>query len=348
MRKTNKEDYPVKISINTGTVIRILAIVLAIGFIYFLRDIVIILIVSLLIATVIDPFADWMENKKLPRGLAVVFSYFAILVVLAGAMLLLVPSVYEQSQSLTAEYSPVIQSFIGENFDVDLFTKTNFSDKNLVSIIETLKGAGATDVAGQLFSVISGIFGGLFAVILVLILGYYMTVEEKSLRAGLELITPDRYRDFVTSLLKEGKKKVGFWMRGQLILMLIVGLLYYGVLTILGVPFALVLAVLGGLLEVVPYLGPNLSALPAIIIAFSISPALAVLVVVAYFLIQQLEADILTPKIMQRVTGVNPIISIVAILIGYQIAGIVGALLAIPMAVLATVFAKQWLLFYKK
>jgi len=348
MRKTNKEESPIKISINTGTILRVVAFILAAILIYVLRDILIILIVALLVATVIDPFADLVQKHKLPRGVAVIISYFLVTVVMAGALVLIVPSVYEQSQNLFDEYSPVIDGLLGDKINLGTFSSIDILNQDAVSIVKTLRQSGAGDAFAQLFTAISGIFGGLLAVILVLILGYYMTVEEHALRSGLELITPKKHEDFIDAFLKEGRRKVGFWLRGQLLLMLIIGLLYYAVLTILGVPFALVLAVLGGLLEIVPYLGPNLAALPAVLIAFSISPALAVLVVVSYFLIQQLEADILTPKIMQKVTGVNPIVSIVGIMVGYQIAGVIGALLAIPLAVLGTVFVSQWISFYKK
>ncbi len=316
--------------------------------IYILRDIVIILIVAILIATVIDPFANQIEKHKLPRGLAVVIIYLVIAAVMVGVLILVVPSVYDQSQGLVQEYSPVVDGLIGDTFDLNGLSTGQLLDQDWASVLETLRQSGAGDAISELFTVLSDIFGGFIAVILVLIIAYYMVVEEHSLRSGLEVITPEKYQDFVSALLQEGRKKVGYWMRGQLILMLVIGLLYYAVLSMLGVPFALLLAVLGGLLEVVPYLGPNLAALPAVIIAFSISPALAVLVVVAYFLIQQVEADILTPKIMQKVTGVNPIVSIVAILVGYQIAGIIGALLAIPLAVLVTVFVSQWISFDKK
>ncbi|RMD51154.1 AI-2E family transporter, partial [Candidatus Parcubacteria bacterium] len=169
-----------------------------------------------------------------------------------------------------------------------------------------------------------------------------------SILQGVKLFTPRKYQKFILNFLQEAKIKVGYWLRGQLLIMIIIGLLDYLALLILGVPFALLLGVLGGILEIVPYLGPNLAALPAVLLAFSISPALAALVILAYFLIQQFEADFLTPKVMQKVAGLNPIISIVAIMVGYKLLGIAGGLLAIPTTVLLILFIKHWLAFRNK
>jgi len=125
-------------------------------------------------------------------------------------------------------------------------------------------------------------------------------------------------------------------------LMFFIFILTYVVLLLLGVKFALVLALIAGILELIPFVGPIISAVPAIIIAFSQSPLLAVLVVILYFVVQQLENNILVPKIMQKAVGLNPIITIVVILIGAKLSGIMGAILAVPVATVVSMLLSDW------
>ena len=235
-----------------------------------------------------------------------------------------------------------MQAILGESERWQWLAGEQVWNTDLLSILVSVREAGAPDVVSQAFAAISHVFGGVIALFVVLILSYYMVVEEHGLTRGLEHIIPRRHHVFLQTCIKDGKDKVGHWMHGQLLLMLLVGLLYYALLSALGVPFALVLALFGALLEIIPYVGPNLAALPAFLIGFSISPALAVLVLLGYFVIQQIESNILTPKIMQKVVGLNPILSIIAILCGFQLAGILGALLSIPLAVLAVTILKEW------
>ncbi len=141
--------------------------------------------------------------------------------------------------------------------------------------------------------------------------------------------------------MKKMSKKMGEWLRGQLILGLIVALAVYVGLTFLGVKYALVLALMAGVLEVIPYVGPIISLVPALFIGFAQSPVIGVLVVVLYVVIQQVENHILVPKVMQKVTGLNPIISILALLVGLKAGGLAGAILAIPLAMMGVVILED-------
>ena len=139
------------------------------------------------------------------------------------------------------------------------------------------------------------------------------------------------------------QKKLGLWLRGQLILCLVIFILTYIGLLILGVKYALIIAVIAGLTEFIPYLGPVLGAIPAVFIAFTQSPTLALFTAILYIIIQQIENNFLVPKIMQKAVGLNPIVSIVAIMIGFSVGGVVGALLSIPVATAGTVLVEDML-----
>ena len=134
---------------------------------------------------------------------------------------------------------------------------------------------------------------------------------------------------------------MGEWLRGQLILGLIVGIAVYLGLLFLGVNYALLLALMAGVLEVVPYVGPIISVIPALIIGFAQSPVIGFGVVILYLIVQQLENHLLVPKVMQKVTGLNPIISILALLVGIKAGGIVGAIFSIPLAMMGVVILED-------
>ena len=165
-----------------------------------------------------------------------------------------------------------------------------------------------------------------------MVLTFYLTVEEHALKRMLRSLVPVRYQPYITHLVNRIQEKIGMWLRGQLILSLIIFLLSWFGLTILGVKYALVLAIFSGLTELVPYLGPFIGAIPAVFIALTQSPALALGVIVVYLIIQQLENNVIVPKVMQRAVGLNPIITIIAMMIGFKLAGILGIIIAVPVA----------------
>ena len=331
-----------QITISSWTIVKGLVILAAAFLLFFLRDIVLLVVVAMLLAAVMDPLADWMQKRKLPRGLAVLVIYALVAVIAIGAMVLIVPSMTQEFRDLYAQYAPYIEQMAGvENIVASV--EQGIFDQDIAGIVETARQSGLADAIPELTSVIFSAFGGVLTAILILILAFYLVIEEKEVKETFVAIAPKRHRERVKNMLVTSRQRIGFWVRGQLLLMLIIFVISYVVLTILGVPFALVLAFLAGLLEIIPFLGPNIAAIPAIIIAFSVSPAQAIFVAIAYFLIQQLEADYLTPKIMQKVAGLNPVMSIVALLVGFKVAGVIGALIAIPLTMILGVFWTEWL-----
>jgi predicted PurR-regulated permease PerM len=166
-------------------------------------------------------------------------------------------------------------------------------------------------------------------------------VQEDSIKRTTRSLVPKRYQDFVVQLINKIQRKIGKWLKGQLILSLIIGVLSYLGLLILGVKFALVLALIAAIGEFIPYIGPVISAIPAIFLAFVQSPIKALFVLILFIVIQQLENHLLVPKIMQKAVGLNPIISVVALLIGFEVGGVIGAVLAIPVATAISIIIKE-------
>lgn len=168
-----------------------------------------------------------------------------------------------------------------------------------------------------------------------------MVVEESAIKKLVWSIAPEKHQPYIMQLINRMQKKIGLWLRGQLILSLVIFILTYTGLSILGVEYALVLALIAGLTEFVPYIGPMLGAIPAVFLAFTQSPTLALFVAGLYYIIQLVENNILVPKIMQKAVGLNPIVSISVLLIGFKVAGVVGAILSIPVATAISVFVQD-------
>lgn len=328
------------ITVSTWSIVKVVLILIGIFFLWLLRDVVAILFMALLLAALIDPFADWFSRRKVPRGVAVLIVYILLLAAGSLVLLLIIPPLVSQVQQLignfAATYGEAIKSFsqfrdisaqygLGENFQASL---------------QALQ-QGISRSFSQIFSTISGFFGGLAACVIVLVLAFYMVVEEDAARRFVKNFAPEEYQPFLGVLFTKMQKRIGSWLRGQLVLGVVIGVAVYLGLTILGVPYALVLGIIAGLLEIIPYAGPLLSAIPTLIIAFSLSPFKGFMTLILLIVIQQVENNVLVPKIMQKATGLNPIVSIIALLVGLKLGGFVGAVLAIPLATVIAVVMEE-------
>lgn len=334
------------ITISTGTLLRAVLIVLALGVLYLIRDIVGLFLVAVLISVLIDPLADKLQRVGLPRGFAVALIYLVGIAALVGILILMVPPLISEFSQLMVTFAPFIEHSPFSGID-KLFTSNTFS-QGFGTIASTVQQAGLLRSLPQLAGLATGAFGGILGIFVILVLAYYMVAQENILRRGIAQLAPAEYQPFVSQLFNKLRDKLGYWLRGQLLIMFVIGLLDFIALSVLGIPYALVLALFAALVEVVPFIGPNVSVLPAIVIAFSVSPVHAILVTAAYFVIQQIESNFLAPKIMQKATGLNPIVVILAILIGFELGGtlglqgsFIGALLAIPVAMICSVFINE-------
>jgi predicted PurR-regulated permease PerM len=221
--------------------------------------------------------------------------------------------------------------------DKTLEGATATGNDSVVSALETLSLTLA-QTTKSIFVTITSIFGGLISLLLVLVITFYLTVEEDALKKFVKYIVPAKHRTYTMDLIERMQIKIGLWLRGQLLLSVIVGILTYIGLSILGVKYALLLAIVAAIFEIIPYLGPWLAAIPAVLVSFSDSLVKVVLVIVLYIIIQQLENNLIVPKLMQKMVGLNPIIVIMAILIGIKLGGVVGGLLGVPVAAAISVY----------
>lgn len=333
------------ISISSSTIFKIFIVLISLYFLYLVRDILTILFISLILASALDPWVDWMQRKKIPRAIGAVLIYFILFSVLIISLYLIIPPIGNQIKELSQNFPEYIDKIVSSYSGLKEFANQHGILEQLEQNLGSI-GANLEKAAGSLFSTVTGIFGSIISFFLVLIITFYMIVEENALRKIVWSVAPEKHQPYIMQLVMRMQKKIGLWLRGQLILSFIIFSLTFLGLSILGVEYALTLALIAGLTEFIPYLGPILAAIPAIFLSFTQSPMLAIFVLALYYIIQLVENNIIVPKLMQRVVGLNPIIIIVVLLIGFKIAGIIGAIMSIPVATAISVFLKD--LFDKK
>lgn len=331
-----------RVNITTGTLLKAVAVIFLLYLCYVIKDVLALLFVSLIFASAIDPWVDALKRHKIPRAISVVFIYLAALVIISFAIYLLIPPVTEQINSLMENFPQYV-----EKINSGYQWLRNFTiEHNLIDKIKGSLGGFEENfqiAASSVFSTVSGIFGGIVSFFIVLVITFYMVVEEDALKKIVWSLAPVERQPYLMQLIDRMQRQVGYWFRGELILMLIIGIFVWVGMMFLMPQYALVLGLIAGLTEFIPYLGPMMGAIPGIFLALTVNPFLALMVAILYIIVQQVENNILVPKIMQRAVGLNPIVSIAVLMAGIKIGGVVGGLLSIPVATAISVLVKDWI-----
>jgi predicted PurR-regulated permease PerM len=310
---------------------------------YVARDALIIIYVSVLFAIGFSPIVRVIERprslaitQRLPRWLAILILYIGILGTIALVLFLIFPPLVQQGQSLR-EKGPEMFDRV-QQFLIDKgWLQEHLTIREAVERAPGTGGDAATKVAGA----IANVAGGIFGIVTILILTFYMLVDSWSLREQALRLFPRRHRERVDAASRVVMVKVSAWLGGQLLLAGVIGTTSVIGLWAIGIPFFYVLGLLSAVGEMIPVVGPIISAIPAIAVASTVSLQKVLLVMVFFFLQQQLENHILVPKIMSRQVGVSAVTVIVALLVGGSLLGIVGALLAVPTAAILQVVAAE-------
>ena len=334
------QDKNITIQITTGTIIRVILFILLVGVLYYLRDLVLILLTAIVIASAIEPATKWFGRYKVPRIPAVLIVYIIVVLLLFGLFYLFIPALLDEASNLFATLPEYVNSIninnpltnaplISPDAVPSGVTGTSFS---LGQLITELRSA-VTNVSGGFLRTLNTIFGGVLSLILIVVFSFYFAVREEGIDDFLRIITPIGNEEKIISLWKRSQEKIGRWAQGQLVLALIIAVLTYLGLTIFGVPYALLLAILAAVFELIPIFGPILAAIPAVIIAFVEGGlSLGLMVIGLYLIIQQFENHLIYPLVVKKVIGVPPLLVIIALLIGGQLAGFLGIILSVPIA----------------
>ncbi|QQS61623.1 MAG: AI-2E family transporter [Candidatus Moraniibacteriota bacterium] len=322
-----------KITISPSILWWATGIVLGVWFLYVIRDIIVLFFVALIISAAMEPAIRKLQNRFVNRSAAVIVVFISLLIIVAGILWSIIPMVINEIRSLAEELPIYAKELTGSEVlfeDISRFILSSFEN-----------GFGQAGVSQEVFSKTVGVIGSFVSFFAILSMAFYLSIREDGVQQFLRSLLPKKYQGYIISRSQVIYEKIGRWMLGQFILMFIVFVLYYAVLLVFGVPNALVLAILGGALEIIPYFGPVLAAIPAIVLAFFVSPLVGLLVAISFGVIQQIENHILVPQVMRKVLGLNPVVIILALFVGGSIAGVSGMILAVPFVMGLRVFVKD-------
>lgn len=335
----------VTFSISSGSVVRVLLILTLFAVLLILKNLVLVLLTAIIIASAIEPAASWFEVRKVPRWVAVLLVYLISALVIVGIFYFIMPKLFQEivavfdslqkyakintsaAQLSILSWEPLFQALTGT--------------LPLKEAIATFSSSFST-VSGGVISVASSVFGGVASFIIIFVLSFYLSVQRDGVGNFLKIIAPVRHEPYVLDLWKRSQRKIGQWMQGQLLLSVIVGVLTYVGLVLLGIRDALVLSLFIAICEFIPLFGPILGAVPAVLFSYLDSGfTLAFLVAGMYLLIHQLENQLIYPLVVRKIVGINPIIVIISLIAGYELAGFLGMVISVPLATIGMEYLRD-------
>lgn len=327
------------VSISTGTFFRAVLIGVFILAVMKLYSIVLVLLTSIVVASFVESAVKRLKHFIKNRTVAVFIIYFLSFTIIIGLLSVFVPVFIDEMSALVmalGQYLP--DSSILNNFQPSTLSGARgvvtdiSSNASLGSIVASVQSL-ATTVSGGFFNLFGSLFGGMLNLGLITIISFYLSVTEHGIENFLRIIIPERQEEYIIDLWKRTERKIGLWIQGQMLLGIIIGMIAYLGLTILGVKYSLVLALFTACLELIPF-GIFLSMIPAILSGYlSGGVSFAFMVFALYFILHQFENYLIAPLIVKKVIGVSPLVVILSVLIGAELAGIWGVILAIPSAV---------------
>jgi predicted PurR-regulated permease PerM len=324
-------------------VLTTIAGVIAVYFLYLLWNVVLVLYVSLMLAVGFSPVVHWIERQRfferrvrIPRWLAILILYLAALLIVGIGLMLLVPKLIEQAGEFWAAMPGMV-----DRLQDPLVQRGVIQRRYSWSEVLAMVGGSENPLAGVM-GMVQSLFGALGMIVTLLILPYYLLLESKSLRRLALSVVAEENRPQVGRIMHALTTKVGAWLIGQMVLCGVIAVGASIGLAIIGVPYFYVLGLIAGAGELIPVVGPILASAPGVLMGWMISPKIGLLAFGYYTLQQIVENSVLVPRIMERQVGVSAVVIIVALLIGSELFGVVGALLAVPTAAIVQVVLQEY------
>lgn len=337
-------ERPLSISITAGTVVTSLIVLAVAWVLFYLRDLVLVVLTAIVIASAIEPAVVALERRGLPRLIGVMSLYAVLFGFFLGMFYFFLPSILEDFATFVTSLPTYLEAF-SRTGAFDTYARILGLQAAPQLTVEAFNGGlqGVLGVFGNAFTAASTVFGGFLSFILILVFSFYFAVAGTGVDDFLNVVSPVKYQAYVLDLWRRSQHKIGLWMQGQLLLAVIIGVLVYLSLTILGVKHALLLAVIAAVFELIPVFGPVLAAVPAVLVGFvDGGPTMGLLVVALYIILQQFENHLIYPLVVTKVVGVPPLLVILALIAGGKLAGFLGVLLSVPLAAVLQELVKDF------
>ena len=309
------KDEKISISISLKSIALFTLIPLTIYFLWYIRDLIFSLLIGFILMSALRPGVIYLTNRRIPHVLAVMTIYLLFVLMFIMLIVLIVPPIVVETANLFRTLPFIIEDalpYLDQYLDI----------RDLSALVP--------NATNNIFGFISALFSNTFFIITTFFFGLYFLLEENLFDKILKHYFDTETTQRISAVVEKAEKRMSSWFWGELTLMTVVGALTFIGLNLIGIKYALPLAVLAGLLEVVPNIGPILSSVPAILIGFSSSYFSGFSAMALYLVVQQFENSLIVPFIMKRAVGLNPILTLVALILGGRIGGILGVLLAIP------------------
>ena len=328
---------PLSITITPGTVVMILLIIAAAAAVLALKELLLVVLVSVVIASAIEPAVALLARAHIPRVIAVLLLYTTLLSFLGVFFSFLLPPLLQELGGFIAALPQYAAAFSSGGTALPLI-----QDAGLLDTLRGLQATFSASAAG-IVGAVASIFGGIVSFILVIVLSFYFAAQERGIDDFLTLVTPPRYQKYVLDLWRRSQVKIGRWLQGQIVLSLFIGVLVYVGLALMRVEYALLFALLAAVLELIPVFGSILAAIPAVLVAFGQGgTTLALLVIGYYIIVNQFQGNVVYALVVQKILGVPPLLVILALLVGAQLGGFLGMVLAVPIAAVLREFVNDY------
>lgn len=313
-----------KIEVSYRTIIFAVVFLAGLWALIQIRDILFLLFIAFLLMTAIRPLVVILERIRIPRIMSILLVYAVVFGLFGVSLAGTIPLLVTQSTRLITDL-PSFAARVLPFWNIDVGTLT----RQIAPISENI------------VKVTVGIFSNIITTLTVLVFTFYFLLERPRASQTLSPLVGESMTNRTLDILRQIERRLGAWVRGELLLMVTIGVLSYIGLSILHVDFALPLAIIAGVLEIVPTIGPIVSAIPAVLVALAVSPFLALTVVALYFIIQQVENNLLVPIVMKKSIGFSPLVTILSVMIGGRFAGVVGAILAVPLVLVLQIIINE-------
>jgi predicted PurR-regulated permease PerM len=327
-----------RVSITTSTLVAGFLLIAGLYVLWILRDLLLLILTAIVIASAIEPSIAFFIRWRLPRLVSVLLVYVLVFGSLFALVYFLLPPIIEDAAGFFSAMPQYLETLnlsgsfpLTSNTHPVLATGSS-GDQSLVGTLFSLQSLFSA-TAGGATRILVTFFGGIFSLFLVIVLSFYLALQDTGVDDFLRLIMPKRYEHYSVDLWRRSQKKIGLWMQGQVLLSLLVAILVYLGLVILGIPYALLLAVFTAVAEIIPIFGSIIAGSIAVIVAYSAGGVpLGLIVAGLYVVVNQFESNLIYPLIVKKIVGVPPLLVIVALIAGYTLAGPLGAVLSVPVA----------------
>ncbi|MEX0877406.1 MAG: AI-2E family transporter [Candidatus Spechtbacterales bacterium] len=332
MPKTSKNNNNVMmLDISMAMIFKISAVVLGVALFFRIWEIMASLFFAIVLAAAIEPTIEWLEKQKMSRLFIVPMFYILGLSAFFLMFYIFLPTLFNELWILSQDLPERYGTFLGGIFQTATFGELGFLapalDELLLNMQERVAG-----IIPNVFSFISTIFGGILSFVLIIVFSFYLSLRRKDLEKSLLAVTPEKYKDSAKLILRSTQRRLGRWLQAMFVLATFIGVVTFLILSLLKVEIALTVGILAGLLELIPYVGPFIAGGIILAAGSTVSMPVGLIALLAYILLQQVENTIVVPAVMSRVVGFNPLFIIIFVLIGAELAGLWGILVAVPLA----------------